>query len=265
MEILVNMQRQKILIYQDYGCSDVTYLFSALQEYFLPRGKVVGFTDSGEILKNNVLNDEVALFVMPGGAATPFLQKLQTLGNEKIRDYINNGGNYLGICAGAYYGCAKVDFEKGVPGAEISRTSGLLNLLNAEAVGTLRNEFNLRPFARNASASAAVRLVWKNDQELLYSHYHGGSKFVGSSDDFEILARYSDVEDMPAAIIGGNLGKGRVILSGVHFEDRGEDLSKALNTMRIDYQEAFTVAEKLIKNEKSRQLLFHKIMGSFEK
>lgn len=257
--------RNKVLIYQDYGCSDVNALFKGLQEYFASKGKNVGFTDAGEILKNDALTKEVALFVMPGGAATPFLQKLQTLGNEKIRKYISEGGNYLGICAGAYYGCSKVEFEKGVTGMEINRTSGLLNLINADAVGTLRQELNLRPFARNAASSTVVRLRWQEETEVLFAHYHGGSKFVGENADFEVLARYEDVKDCPPAIIGGRYGKGQVVLSGVHFEDRGEDLAKALNTMRIDYNEAYEVADKLKQNEQSRQLLFNKIMKVFEK
>ena len=28
-------------------------------------------------------------------------------------EYVNGGGSYLGLCAGAYYACARVEFEMG--------------------------------------------------------------------------------------------------------------------------------------------------------
>ncbi|KIZ05719.1 biotin--protein ligase [Monoraphidium neglectum] len=55
----------------------------------------------------------VALLVMPGGADLPYCKHLNGAGNALIRDYVSGGGSYLGICAGAYYACARVEFEAG--------------------------------------------------------------------------------------------------------------------------------------------------------
>ena len=45
---------------------------------------------------------QCALFVMPGGRDVPYLQILSNTGaNERIKEYVENGGKYLGICAGA--------------------------------------------------------------------------------------------------------------------------------------------------------------------
>lgn len=55
------------------------------------------------------------LLVMPGGADVPYCDKLNGRGNELIREYVHNGGSYLGLCAGAYYGCQHVEFDVGGP------------------------------------------------------------------------------------------------------------------------------------------------------
>jgi biotin--protein ligase len=41
------------------------------------------------------------LLVIPGGADIPYTEALNGAGNNKIRQYVESGGSYLGICAGA--------------------------------------------------------------------------------------------------------------------------------------------------------------------
>ncbi|KAK9825704.1 hypothetical protein WJX81_008129 [Elliptochloris bilobata] len=57
--------------------------------------------------------DDCALLVMPGGADLPFCRRLNGAGNALIRGYVERGGSYLGLCAGAYYACRRVEFEIG--------------------------------------------------------------------------------------------------------------------------------------------------------
>lgn len=255
------MMKKRVLIYRDAGCADLTCLEKALRNF---DGSVVEFTDSAAILRDDILQSGVDLFVMPGGAATPFLQKLQTLGNQKIRDYVADGGNYLGICAGAYYACAKVLFEKDIPALSVECTDGLLNLVPAVAEGSLYKELKISPYAKNETSSAAVRLCWEDNEEH-YSHYHGGPKFCGNTEDFEVLARYADVDGNPPAIINKKVGKGMVVLSGVHFEDSGADLARVFSVLRYQGSAIREVAGKLQKHDVARQALFCKIMNKFTK
>lgn len=251
--------RTKILIYQDYGCSDTTSLNDGLREYFEPRGCSVGFTDAAGIIHGNELNDEVLAFFMPGGAGTPYRHKLQVLGNDKIREYVQNGGIYYGICAGAYYACRKTEFEADIPELKKVTECGL-NLLEGRAIGTLYKELGIRPYDKNAASSAAVELIW-NDNSKYTAHYHGGPYFESfNSDENEVLARYNLAGRQPA-VIGRNYGKGKVILSGVHFEDKGEMLQKSIYALKIDSKQAKKIAEKLAQAETSRQALFNRIMA----
>lgn len=251
--------RNKILIYEDYGCADVCALESGLKEYFEPRGCSIGFTDAAGIINGGELNADVLAFFIPGGAGTPYRRKLEVLGNEKIREYVSGGGIYYGICAGAYYACRQTIFEADIPELKIISECGL-NLVEGKAIGTLYKELGILPYAKNAGSSAAVELIW-NDGKTYHSHYHGGPYFdVDSQEDYDVLARYN-LPNTPPAIISKNFGKGKVILSGVHFENKGQDLMKAIHALRADSQAARQVAEKLSDEEFSRQALFNKIMA----
>ena len=53
-----------------------------------------------------------------------------------------------------------------------------------------------------------------------YAYYNGGCAFRWSPDlnACQVLARYHDLVDKPAAVVECAVGKGKAILSGVHFE-----------------------------------------------
>ena len=54
-----------------------------------------------------------AAYIIPGGKASYYSQKLNGAGNEQIRSYVEAGGTYIGFCAGAYYGAHYSEFHKG--------------------------------------------------------------------------------------------------------------------------------------------------------
>ena len=54
------------------------------------------------------------MLVMPGGADLPYCRHLNGNGNRLISNFVKDqGGTYIGLCAGAYYGCSRVEFEVG--------------------------------------------------------------------------------------------------------------------------------------------------------
>lgn len=251
--------RNKILIYKDYGCADVSNLFEELKEYFEPLNCKIEYTDSTDIIKYNSLNNDVLAFFMPGGRGTPYRQKLQVLGNDKIRDYVLNGGIYYGICAGAYYACSQTVFEKDIPQLRIISKCGL-DLINGKAIGTLYKELNILPYDKTAASSTVVNVIW-NTGEKYTAHYHGGSYFeLNNPSENEVLAIYEIEGDKPA-IVSRKYGKGLVVVSGVHYENSGEVLAKAIHDKRIDFKYAKQVADKLRSKENLRKALFNKIMA----
>ena len=69
----------------------------------------IGYAD---ILEGN-WTENCKMLVMPGGADLPYCRHLNGPGNVLIRNFVEQGGTYLGLCAGAYYACSRVEFELG--------------------------------------------------------------------------------------------------------------------------------------------------------
>ena len=57
--------------------------------------------------------DSCAALVLGGGYDLGFLQSLGQEGTDEIRSFVLQGGTYIGICAGAYFACDHIEFEKG--------------------------------------------------------------------------------------------------------------------------------------------------------
>ncbi len=159
-----------------------------------------------------------AIFIIPGGANIPYTWALNGIGNKKIKRYVENGGSFLGICAGSYYAGSYVDFAKDT-NLEVQGEREL-----AFFPGIVRGpilaayDYYSRSGARNA------KLIWESNKgfskgELFTILYNGGGYFVDASSyrDVSVLASYDLKEKLPA-IIKCNIGKGVAILSGVHFE-----------------------------------------------
>lgn len=252
--------RNKILIYNDYGTNDITRLEKSLSDYFTPAGVIIETTDAKGIVNENSLNENVLAFFMPGGRATPYIEKLKVQGNQKIREYVDNGGVYFGICAGAYYASRKVFFETDVKELSIIQECGL-NLIDADAIGTLYKELNISPYTRDFDSMAPVKVRWKEDKESHIASYHGGPYFAPMPQSpLQVLAEYElEGKTLPAAVMQTR-GKGVAIASGLHIEDSGKDLRRILFDLRIEKARAETIVTALEANEPSRQALFNKLM-----
>lgn len=252
--------RNKILIYCDYGTNDIGSLQRSLNEYFIPQGIDIETTDAYEIIKGNSLNENVLAFFMPGGRATPYLEKLKVQGNQKIIEYVQNGGVYFGICAGAYYASRKVFFETDIKELCIIQECGL-NLIDADAIGTLYKELNISPYTMDFNSIAPVQVRWLADKESHIASYHGGPYFKPlQNSSLQVLAEYElEGQTLPAAVAQIQ-GKGLAIASGLHIEDSGKDLRHILFDLRKDKAKAQEVVTTLENNERSRYALFKKLM-----
>ena len=75
-------------------------------------------------------------------------------GNRRIRSFIENGGKYLGICAGGYYGTSKVEFDVHGP-LEVNEEREL-KLFKGRAIGPALKGFNYH----TTSGEYAVKFVF---------------------------------------------------------------------------------------------------------
>ena len=197
------------------------------------------------------------LLIMPGGADLYFCEKLNGTGNKNIRNFVNNGGSYLGICAGAYYGCSSLDWNNGeIDGARE------LGFYNGRCTGPVFEWLEKPDDIYNGSWITAAPLTTHDGQDF-FTQYNGGGVFTepNNSDTTKVIARYTSLLDSPVAIIGRTHGKGRYILSSPHIEKFGHLLTDGLyEHHNKSYEWEENTACKLLKNEQQQKAFFKAII-----
>nr|WP_086939427.1 BPL-N domain-containing protein [Thaumasiovibrio occultus] len=217
-----------ILIYTD-NVSANHILYYALGKL---RGKnSVYFVNANEIL-GGALSEKIDLFVMPGGASRYKSAKLNGEANQLIKQYVANGGRYLGICAGGYMGCETTYWAKGEPFEIVAHNE--LRFFPGDAVGPIE------AYGRGDNFNGTNAHIVTLDVEgtRVPSLYLGGCIFQPKAiSGYNVLATFSDLPGQPAAIVSGQYGKGRWLLSSTHPEYDQEALELLnFNVVGNDYQ-----------------------------
>ncbi|MGA8163783.1 MAG: BPL-N domain-containing protein [Waddliaceae bacterium] len=211
---------KKILIYVDEGAGpqSVRFLIKTLRKEGIDQQYQVVRINQ-DVLKEQDWEKQTALVIFPGGRDVAYHLALKGKGNQKIRDYVENGGRYLGLCAGGYYGCSSVEFEMGYPLEVVGKRELAFfpGIARGPAYGS--NQFSYE----NESGSRAAYVDWVGREKAVLPcilYFNGGCEFVDVAryPNTEVLAHYQDIPNRPAAIIQCEIGKGRAILSGVHPE-----------------------------------------------
>ena len=205
-----------IWVYDDEGTSALS-VKSALATFktklLVDNIIAVRTISSKDIIAGRLNNDSaIGLLIMPGGADLPYCHKLNGRGNRKIKEFVSRGNIYIGICAGGYYGARDIEFlghNYHIAGArELAFFSGT-------AIGSIVAFTNGQRYDEKVGSKAIVTLRYADGQQDDV-YYHGGAHFVGDADSsFDVLATYSDGT---TAVVTGEMGKGKYLLSGVHFE-----------------------------------------------
>lgn len=204
-----------IFIYQDEGVSKASCVaVMDMFRTFLPFLSL-HLINSQELCLSNWDQKAMAL-VIPGGRDLPYHEKLKGQGCKKIRKFVEGGGSFLGICAGAYFACKSFSFEKGFPLEMVGERE--LKFYEGHAEGPILS-YGTYDYDSFQGAKAAG-ISYRSIQEILPLYYHGGCGFKGT-DQFsqvEVLAVYEELKEKHPAIISCSVGEGVAILSGVHFE-----------------------------------------------
>ena len=204
-----------ITIYDD-GIFNNSYIIKTLQSLY---DVSVTLCTSSMIVDGYLDNQQ--LLIIPGGADLYFCEKLNGLGNQCIKDFVTNGGSYLGICAGAYYACSQLDWGCG----EIAGRREL-SFYNGKATGPVHEWIENKEDTYKGSWVKAIEIETSQEQRFL-SQYNGGPIFEETKNS-DVIARYSDLENIPPAIVAGKFGNGQYILSSPHIEKFGHSLSDGL-------------------------------------
>jgi biotin--protein ligase len=211
---------KNIYLYLDQGVALDTLIHTKkMFSKFLPNKQIIHI--NAENLIHGSWQENAALLVIPGGADLSYAEKLNGRGNEVIKNFVREGGKYLGICAGSYYASSEIEFDKAGPLEVIGRRE--LGFFPGKTIGPALSYYN---YTSNEGATAAkISFTFQLMKMLSTRHiklfHHGGGFFedAASYPGVEVLAHYvAENQSNPPAIIKVSFGKGMAVLSGVHFE-----------------------------------------------
>lgn len=160
------------------------------------------------------------VLAFPGGADRPWLEPLAAEGNANIRRFVESGGTFLGVCAGAYYACRGIDFD----GVGLrTRAARELDFFPGTGVGPLV-ELAPRDAEDEVACALAARITHAGGE--FHALYWGGCRFAADegATGVEVLARYADLpDDADVAAVRVRIGRGQAILTGFHAEVSRQD------------------------------------------
>lgn len=217
---------QNILIYSGPGAGPLSVVNTRKMLQQLTGDHYAIHEVNADTIKDPAWMDTTALLVMPGGADKPYVELLAGQGNANITAYVQNGGKYLGICAGAYYAADRIEFAKGDAYLEVTGERELKffpGLIAGPTFGGYGRD------VRFVAGMRAAKLLWQGDSvfdrdQAFTVYYNGGGSFVNPEkySNAKVLAHFvpehEDPDFSPAAIVECAYGNGKAILSGAHFE-----------------------------------------------
>jgi glutamine amidotransferase-like uncharacterized protein len=201
-------ERYDIALYDDTGAWQESV--TALGHMFAWMGYSVKVIDA-EYINGKSLGGFRALAI-PGGDMFEYGRSITESGKEKIREFVDQGHGYIGICGGAYFAAKQTLWQ----GSQLSYSP--LGIFDGTAAGPNNDivpypEYGMCQLVMSDTLfppdSGATRDEW-----MLY--YWGPVLRPNVGADVAVLGRYA-VNDQ-TAIVAFKYGKGRVFLIGTHPE-----------------------------------------------
>lgn len=213
-----------VLVYNGPGSSQnsVRHAVESLRYCLEPYYAVS--TISARALQTEPWSSKTSAIVFPGGADLLYIRECKPI-MRLLKNFVSKqGGSFIGFCAGGYFGTNRVEFAEGDTSMEVmgSRDLGFFP-------GTSRGPA-FQGFKYDSEEGARAVKVQTGDGDYISMYYNGGSVFVDAHKykNVEILAKYTekldvrhsndDSEELGAAVILCDVGKGKALLTGPHPE-----------------------------------------------
>ena len=166
---------------------------TALADVMKKRGFQIKYVQPGE--STSELLSHAAIYMVPGGEDVTLLKQGWTADDRQaIKNYINEGGLYYGVCLGGYWAG---DWKGTIQGFES------LGIIPAHVI------------AYSHTIEARVeKISWNGITR--YAFFQDGPAFIlADPSRVHVFATYADGS---VATFISKYGKGKVAISGVHFE-----------------------------------------------
>ena len=177
--------------------------------------------------------DRCSVLIVPGGQTALCVATLGVRGFECIREFVADGGGYVGICAGAYIAARRVE----VPGRP--QGLGIIEIENVRSAGTeIKTIFVAQP--EHPIVEGGGRGVVTVPLQIWYQN----GPLMEAGEGVETLAVY---EDGSAAIVCSTYGEGRVVIFSPHPEgslEGGVDAEECGTLRLLENAVAFAAGER---------------------
>lgn len=205
----------------------VRHCLYTLRRLLAPNYAVIPVT--GDMLIKEPWTASCAALVIPGGADQGYCKTLNGEGNRRIRQFVERGGVYIGLCAGGYFGSKRCEFEVGnkllevVGDRELAFYPGIARGCAFPGF-VYHSEKGARAVDLKVDKSVLTAGTVPN---VFKSYYNGGGVFVDApkfrEQGVEVLASYTeplavDSSEGSAAVVYCKVGQGAALLTGPHPE-----------------------------------------------
>lgn len=203
-----NARVADVLIYTGSGVWDAGVV--AFEQFLAWKGLTFFAGDDTYIENNDLIGDFDVIFI-PGGDFTLYASQINSVGVQHIRDFVNAGGGYLGICGGGYFACEEVSWR----GQPLDMPLGLFNGSGYGPINEIAPWLQYDMTTINLNTSHPLNHYESSTATIVY---YGGAAFYPSGDQpLEIIGTYDEYND-DIAILDFYYGSGRILLYGPHPE-----------------------------------------------
>lgn len=245
------------------------FLEQALQPY-VQKDVQLRRIDRADIAERNILQenkDDVLALFLPGARSSQiYYDDLGGKGFAAIKDYVADGGSYIGICAGAYLACQEIAYE----GPEIRKHGKHydLDLFDGTAIGELPVLYSSPDHTVNSWNSVVPTNVDVTGHEdpVTLAYWRGPYYQPHPDEQIHVLAHYHDITlpngNKPVAIAVKDHGKGKAVFCGVHPELSGTVLEQSPSAKFIDQDNGHSRASlaKALKHSETERLAIFRMM-----
>ncbi len=241
--ISISLKAEDVLIYSDDGAWEPGIIaLENFYDYYSMSTKRIYADD----INSGVIDSDCRIICFPGGYAYNYKKALTNKGLNAIRNYIDSGGAYLGICAGAYFASTEVVWEG------FSYKYGL-GLFQGSTVGAIDSIAEWDQYSMTKIKTIDPKFA-PNDTLTNHVLYYGGPYFLSDSGfDFDTVSVWDEYNKLPA-IIKFTRGNGKVLLIGPHLEIEendsrdGTDFAGELDDIESDWNLLFNMVSWLTGN-----------------
>ncbi|GFO12757.1 biotin--protein ligase [Plakobranchus ocellatus] len=170
----LDTQRTKsyILVYKGEGSGKDSrkHFYAALKQVVDPTYHCVDYITPEQIKEGSWMKNCHAI-AFGGGYDLGFIKALGKNGTKIIREFVQQGGAYLGICAGAYWASDYIEFDKGGPLQVVGER--FLKFYPGKCIGPAYPGFQYN----SKKGVHAVPVLYKGCS-LFMSYLHGGGFFT---------------------------------------------------------------------------------------